>query len=59
LGKTWIDVGQFLCQFIAHCLGLDIGDLPMCIVQRRLWYAFRVCFAKIEIALKALIEDRP
>jgi hypothetical protein len=30
-----------------------------CGVQRRLWYAFRVCFAKIEIALKALIEDRP
>jgi hypothetical protein len=32
LGEAWIKVGQFLCQFIAHRLGLVIGHLPTCIL---------------------------
>ena len=28
LGKSWVEVRQFICQFIAHGLGLVIGDLP-------------------------------
>jgi hypothetical protein len=31
-GKSWIEVGHFLCQFIAHSLGLAIGHLPTCIL---------------------------
>ena len=32
LGESWIEVGQFFCQFIAHSLGLVIGNLPTCIL---------------------------
>jgi hypothetical protein len=32
LGKRWIEVGQFLCQFIAYSLGQVIGHLPTCIL---------------------------
>ena len=28
LGKSWIEVGQFICQFIAHSLGLVVGHSP-------------------------------
>ena len=38
-GKSWIEVGQFLCQFIAHSLGLVIGHLPTCI----LFLIFQLC----------------
>ena len=39
LGNGWIEVGQFVCQFIAYSLGFVIGHLPTCI----LFLIFQLC----------------